>query len=246
MAASDAAAKFIRLVGPGAEADASRAPAEESLAAAVDRLRLDAAVTANCKAAFRGAIGAGTQNQDFDRHLVLATLETNLGKRLHVLIAHLDTGKAGNLAGVRVVQELASKAWEAGAWLVFMGDTNTDEAKNGSAVWTTGSAADDFTKLGTRAIPENVHTNMYPFMAGIKTEGVAQPKRNDEIFLPKSWNIVSGSPMTAEICPAALSVWARNAALHNGSKSLNQQLTHRLSDHRACLVDAVLPDDAGP
>jgi len=243
VAASDAAANIIRLVGPGAEADASRAPAEESLAAAVDRLRLDAAVTANCKEAFQDA--CGTLRQDFDRHLVLATLETNLGKTLHVLIAHLDTKNPGNLAGVRIVQELASKAWEAGKWLVFMGDTNTDEAGN-ETIWTdggqAGSAAAVFAERGTRAIPGNVPTNMYPFMAGIKTD-VAEPKRNDEIFFPASWNIVSGSPMTAEICPAALAVWARKAALcYAQSKKVNQQLTHRLSDHLACLVDVTLPD----
>ena len=242
VAASNAAANFILLTGPNAPEREDGAPADENtLAAAVERLGLDAKVTANCKVAFQDA--RGNIVQDFDRHLVLATLETNLGKRLHILIAHLDTKNPGNRAGVRVVQELASQAWNAGAWLVFMGDTNTHEAKNEATIWEEGSAADLFAKLGTRAIPDIFHTNMYPFTAGIKEAGVAKPKRNDEIFLPKSWEIVDGSDRTADVCPAALTVWARKAArLYAESKKVNQQLTHRLSDHLACLVDVTLPD----
>ena len=104
-------------------------------------------------------------------------------------------------------------------------------------------------------MPTGVHTNMFPFMAGLK-DLVAYPQRNDEIFLPTSWSIVRDSAATAEVCPAALSAWAREVAqLRKGfpktitktkdkqslSKSINSQLSCRLSDHLACFVEAEIP-----
>ena len=157
-----------------------------------------------CAKAFREAHGENTPKQNFDRHLVLATLQTNLGKPgnpLHILIGHLATGKTGNAAEVNVTKELASRAWAAGAWLFVMADTNTHEAGN-TNLW------DDLDSLGgTRALPPDCHTNVFPHQCGKK----AKPMRNDEILIPaKSWRVVSAE--TAPVCPAASAAWALAAA----------------------------------
>lgn len=235
---------FIRLVGPNkpevARTQDVQTPSGDTVAAAVANLGVDDVVGAveDVSLEFKGAFGEETQKQDFDRHLVLATLQTNLGQPLHVLIGHLDTKKTGNQAGVEVIKRLAwyawvEGAWDKGAWLVIMADTNTDEAGNKDP-W------DDLDSLGgTRALPPEVQTCMYPFSYA------GRPKRNDEILIPKSWTLVSAE--TAPVCPAALDKWARDApGLYSSPRKMNQRLWHRTSDHRGVVLEAELPRVDGP
>ena len=235
---------------------------ENTVAAAATRIGLDVQETVNaCASAFQEPLPSGTSKSHFDRHLVLATLQTNLGQSLHVLIGHLDTGEVhgtdGNTAEVNVIKELASRAWAAGAWLFVMADTNTFEAGN-RGIW---GADDDrtieFTLRGRRALPSGLPsgrpTNVYPHQYATQTEDEtikAKPKRNDEIFFPNSWERVSAK--TARMSPAALGAWAPAAsekilaAEEDPSQrrglgaNINKQLTLRWSDHLAVIAEVRL------
>ena len=182
----------------------SNAEDENTVAAAATCLGLDVKKTVKaCAKAFCDALPKNSSKKasGFDRHLVLATLQTKLGQPLHFLIGHLATDETGNAAEVNVTKELSSRAWAAGAWLFVTADTNTDEAGN-TSLW------DDLDSLGgTRALPPDCHTNMFPHQHGKK----AKPMRNDEIFIPaKSWRVISAE--TAPVCPAASAAWALAAA----------------------------------
>ena len=141
--ADEGAVTFNLLVNVNGIDGRANAEDENTVAAAATCIGLDVQETVNaCASAFREPLPSRTSKSHFDRHLVLATLQTNLGKPLgkplHVLIGHLATktnhNTEGNTAEVNVIKELASRAWAAGAWLFVMADTNTDEAEN-RGIW---------------------------------------------------------------------------------------------------------------
>ena len=229
---------------------------ENTVTAAATCLGLDVKKTVKaCAKAFCDALPSETSKSRFDRHLVLATLQTKLGQPLHVLIGHLatkkDHGTEGNTAEVNVIKEIASRAWRAGVWLFVMADTNTDEADN-RGIWDAGDARTfKFKERGCRALPSGCPTNVYPYQYRIQDEDgktiKATPKRNDEIFIPGSWRVVSAE--TARMCPAALGAWAPAASnllvdVEEGrssqrslGKNMNLKLTLRWSDHLAIIAE---------
>ena len=250
------AVTFNLLVNVNGVDGRANAEDENTVAAAATRIGLDVQETVNaCASAFQEPLPPQTSKTRCDRHLVLATLQTNLGQPLHVLVGHLatrrDHGTEGNTAEVNVIKELASRAWAAGAWLFVMADTNTDEAGN-LGIW---GADDDrtiaFTLRGRRALPPEFHTNVFPHQYGILDDAEvrrARPKRNDEIFIPRSWEPVSAE--TARVCPAALGEWAQAARIlinnNVGGRTINNRLTHRWSDHLAIIVEVRLLGTSGP
>jgi hypothetical protein len=131
-----------------------------------------------------------------------------------------------------------------------MADTNTDEADN-RGIWDTGDARTSrFKERGCRALPLGRPTNVYPHQYAIQNEdNTAGPKRNDEIFIPDSWELVFAK--TAQVCPAALGAWAPAASIlfedDVSARSMNNQLTYRWSDHLAVIVEVrlILEPDFG-
>lgn len=150
------------------------------------------AVAEHAEKAWRRARAVKTSEFAFTRGAVLLSLPLHGGGRVHVLAGHLDqvARSEQNRSEVAVLRLVASAAWNQHKALALLLDANSDRCKH-SHLWSVQGVDEEaaygggFTELGVRAIAEDASTNVYPFLAGIRTEGRAAPAHNDEMFLPK-------------------------------------------------------------
>lgn len=210
-----------------------------------------AAVAEHAEKAWLRGRAVKTWNFSFTREAVLLSLPLHGGGRVHVLAGHLDTVKNGeqNRSEVAVLRLVASAAWDQHKALALLLDANSDECKH-SHLWSVPGVDEEagygggFKELGVRAIAEDVSTNVYPFLAGIRT-GSSAPAHNDEIFLPKELCSEGGRGWTVGVAARALAAWGaaapRLARDNAPAKSINLALSKRFSDHLPCVAEMRRP-----